>query len=83
MGGLWVILCISLKTDLMDTKCYGIREVMGFQRYGIREVQPYNHDHPYPSKALINSRATAHSRGLMLRDQMPTCIVLYPGQPAN
>ena len=38
MGGLWVMLCISPPTNLVDTKCYGIREVMGLQRYGLREV---------------------------------------------
>ena len=26
------MLCISLPTNLVDTKCYGIREVMGLQR---------------------------------------------------
>ena len=41
MGGFWVMLCISPQTDLVDTNCYGVREVMGFQRYGIREAQLY------------------------------------------
>ena len=35
------MLCISPPTNLVDTKCYGIREVMGLQRYGLREVRLY------------------------------------------
>ena len=36
------MLCISPPTNLVDTKCYGIREVMGLQRYGLREVRLYS-----------------------------------------
>ena len=35
MAGLWVMVCISPPTKSVDWFCYGILQVMGFQRYGL------------------------------------------------
>ena len=33
--------CNFLQTKLVDQKSYGILEVMGYDRYGLRQVQLY------------------------------------------
>ena len=38
---LWVMVCISLPTKLVDGWGYGIKGVMGYQEYGLRGVQLY------------------------------------------
>ena len=38
---LWVMVCISLPTELVDGRGYGLKGVMGYQKYGLRGVQLY------------------------------------------
>jgi len=36
--GLWVMVCISPPTDLVDWLSYGLLQVMGYHRYGLSQV---------------------------------------------
>ncbi len=42
IADLWVLVHKSLSTELVEWFCYGIRGVMGYLRYGLREVQLYS-----------------------------------------
>lgn len=37
----WVMVCNSLRTELVDGSRYGIQEVMGYQEYGLQGVRLY------------------------------------------
>ena len=41
IADLWVMVCISPPTKLVDGRGYGLKGVMGFQKYGLRGVRLY------------------------------------------
>ena len=41
MADLWVMVSKSLRTELVDSDFYGVWEVMGYTRYGLRGVRLY------------------------------------------
>jgi len=40
-GALWFMVCISPPTKSVDRLSYGISQVMGFHKYGLRQVRLY------------------------------------------
>ncbi len=39
--GLWVMGCVSPRTNLVDGKTYGLSQVMGYLKYGLWQVRLY------------------------------------------
>ena len=57
---LWVMVCISQPTKLVDGQGYGLKGVMGYQKYGLRGVRLHT-QHLLPMNLLCTGHRFGHN----------------------